>query len=121
MKKPVYFICGLIALALGVAGVILPLLPTTPLILLAGFCFANSSPCFHRWLHQHPYFGQMIRQWQTHRAIPAKAKYLALGMMSLSLALLYYRFWGTDGDIFLVFATLLCLVGIVWIWRLPTS
>ncbi|PID66352.1 MAG: hypothetical protein CR975_03320 [Gammaproteobacteria bacterium] len=111
---------GVIALSLGIAGVVLPLLPTTPFVLLATFCFANSSPRFYRWLHQHPYFAQINKQWQENRAIPAKAKYLALAMMAVSLVLIYYHLGKGQSMWFAAFATLLCLIGIIYMWRLPT-
>ena len=60
---------GFIALALGMAGAVLPLLPTTPFILLAAFCFARSSRRFHNWLLNHRTFGPMIENWRQEGAI----------------------------------------------------
>ena len=86
-----YFICGLICVGVGVAGIFLPLVPTTPLILLAAFCFSKSSERMHRWLTEHRRFGPMIRDWQQHRVIRPRAKLMAvimiLVMMGLSLTL----------------------------------
>lgn len=56
---------------------VLPLLPTVPFVLLAAFCFSRSSPRLHRWLMDHPQFGPMIQDWQKHRAISRRAKWLA--------------------------------------------
>ncbi|WP_227515466.1 YbaN family protein [Marinobacter salinus] len=76
-----------IALLLAAVGVVLPLLPTTPFVLLAAFFASKGSPAFARWLEGHPRYGPAIENWQRNRAVPVKAKGLALGMMGLS--------WGT--------------------------
>ena len=61
VARLVWLAVGLTALALGALGVVLPLLPTTPFVLLAAFAFARSSSRMHRWLHAHPVFGVLIR------------------------------------------------------------
>ncbi|PID64936.1 MAG: hypothetical protein CR962_00630 [Gammaproteobacteria bacterium] len=120
MKRTLFFVGGLIAFGLGALGTVLPLLPTTPFILLSAFCFANSSPRFHAWLHHHPYFGKIIQDWKNHRSIPAKAKYLALAMMTISLGMIYYHL-GDKSIGFAIFATVFCLIGIIFMWRIPTT
>ena len=77
------------SLALGAAGVVLPLLPTTPFVLLAAFCASKGSPAFARWLEEHPRFGPLIADWRSHRVVPVRAKCLACGMMTLSWAMLF--------------------------------
>jgi len=69
---------GLMFVALGALGLILPILPTTPFLLVAAACFANSSPRFHNWLLNLRVFGPLIRNWQETRSIPKKAKLLAI-------------------------------------------
>lgn len=67
-------IAGLLCVALAIVGIILPLLPTTPLLLLAAFCFGRGSERLHRWLLEHPRLGPAIRDWREHRAISRRAK-----------------------------------------------
>lgn len=69
---------GFIALGLGFAGAILPLLPATPFFLVAAYAFARSSPRLHSWLLTHPQFGPPIRDWQKHGAIRRAAKIWAI-------------------------------------------
>ena len=68
---------GAIALVLGVIGILLPLLPTTPFLLLAAFCFARGSPRIHDWLMAHPVFGPPIIRWRERGAISRKSKMMA--------------------------------------------
>ncbi len=68
---------GLASLSLGFVGIFLPLLPTTPFMLLSAFCFARSSDRLHHWLLSHKIFGPMIENWRRHRAIARSAKIAA--------------------------------------------
>ncbi len=80
------FACGFLSLALGLLGVLLPVLPTSPFVLLSVACFARSSPRWHRWLIQHPLFGPPIRDWQEARVIRTKAKVIAtLSILALGI------------------------------------
>ena len=87
-----WLVVGLLALVLGAIGIALPLLPTTPFILLAAFAFAQSSEKLHQWLLDHNVFGPLIDNWQQHGAISRRAKVLsvvtmaALPVISLVLA-----------------------------------
>lgn len=85
MSKALWKAVGLIALALAVAGAVLPLLPTTPFLLVAAWAFAKGSPRLHDWLIGHDRFGPLIRNWQTHRAISRPAKRGALLSMVVVL------------------------------------
>lgn len=70
MLKPLFLAVGLISLTLGAVGIFLPILPTTPFMLLAAFCFARSSDRMHRYLVEHPVFGEYISNYYNHAMTP---------------------------------------------------
>lgn len=72
---------GLLFVGIAILGAILPVLPTTPWVLLAGACFARSSPRLHRWLRGTPYFGHILRDWEMHRGIRWRVKLFAVGLV----------------------------------------
>jgi uncharacterized membrane protein YbaN (DUF454 family) len=78
---------GLLALALGIIGIVLPLLPTTPFLLLAAMCFARSSQRLHDWLINHPQFGPLILAWRREGAIPRRARIWAYGSMGFAFGI----------------------------------
>ncbi|MGD8325614.1 MAG: YbaN family protein [Sphingomonadales bacterium] len=82
--RPVFFTLGLFFVAIGGLGVILPVLPTTPFMLLALWCFARSSKTFHDWLFHHRLFGPPLQRWESYRVIPLGAKIFALTSMTAS-------------------------------------
>ncbi|WP_017903317.1 YbaN family protein [Pseudomonas asplenii] len=87
---------GWLSVALGVLGIFLPVLPTTPFLLLATACFARSSPRFYRWLVEHPRLGPWIRDYLDGNGIPLKGKVYAIGLMWLSIGFSCYLvplFW----------------------------
>lgn len=86
MIRPAYFACGLVAFAIGFAGIFLPLVPTVPLMLLAAFCFSRSNPAWEARVLRDPRFGPSILAWRARRAIPRSAKWLATGLMAASAA-----------------------------------
>ncbi len=77
---------GWLNVAVGAVGLVVPGLPTTVFMLIALWAFSKSSERFHCWLYNHPRFGATLRAWHRDRAIPRKAKLLAVGSMAVSLA-----------------------------------
>jgi uncharacterized membrane protein YbaN (DUF454 family) len=109
---------GLICLGLAALGVFLPLLPTTPFLLVAAACFARSSPRFYRALLGNRVFGPLIRDWREHRAVPRHAKLMAIAAIVLVLgASVIFALTHTAARAGLAsFGAGLC----IWLWRLPT-
>ena len=88
--RPLWFGLGLASVGIGLVGVVLPLVPTTPMMILAAACFAKSSPRLHDWLWEHPLFGPSIRDWRQHGAIPPKAKAASVLAMAAAFGLSLY-------------------------------
>ncbi len=82
--KLFYKSIGVISLGLGTLGIFLPLMPTTCFVLLSAWCFAKSSPQWHARLANNKLFGSIIRQWESRRCIPVKAKCIAIGSMLIA-------------------------------------
>ena len=85
--RALWLAVGFLATGCGIAGVVLPLVPTTPFLLLAAFAFARSSPRLHDWLVNHPRLGPPIADWQAHGAISRRTKLVAAAVMIATLAL----------------------------------
>lgn len=85
-KRALLAACGLAAVGLGVIGIFLPLLPTTPFLLLAAACFFRSSERLYGWLLHHQRLGRYVRQYRENRSIPLKAKLATLGLLWATLA-----------------------------------
>lgn len=116
IARPFWFALGWIAVALAAAGAVLPLLPTTPFLLVAVWAFGKSSERWRRWVYAQPHFGPLIVAWERHGAIPRWAKVLAISMMAASFLGLTLSdrlpWWGLG----LVGVTLAC-VGIFIVTR----
>ena len=93
-----YTVAGHIALGFGLLGILLPLLPTTPLLLLAGFCYARGSERFYLWLMTNRYFGPYMRAWRDNRGIPLAVKIYVIIVLWIVLG-----------------ATILFVVPLVWV------
>ncbi|MTI15023.1 YbaN family protein [Sansalvadorimonas verongulae] len=89
-KRTLYFMGGALALISGIIGIVLPVLPTTPFILLAAWCFARSSERFHTWLVNHRHFGKLISDWEKYRGITQKNKNRAYWVIALGAAFSLY-------------------------------
>ena len=116
--RGLWFIFGWICVAIGTAGIVLPLVPTVPLLLLAAISFANSSEAAHQWLITHNLFGPPIQDWRKSGAIRRPAKIMAsvaiLAAFGISLAL-DVVWWA----LLLQAAVLLCVS--IFIWSRPEA
>jgi uncharacterized membrane protein YbaN (DUF454 family) len=114
--RALWLLGGWLALVIGLIGVFLPLLPTTPFVLVAAWCFSRGSPRVERWLLEHPRLGPMVRDWREHHAVPLPAKQFATVMMAIS----------SLGAIFLLpmpwswLPAIVCTGAAIVLWRLPT-
>jgi len=118
LRQTLLVAAGLVALGLGLIGIVLPGLPTTPFVLLAAACFARASPRLHGWLTTHRYLGPMVRDWEANRSLPLRVKWIAITMMGTMVLLWACQF---NGRAWLQGAVLaLGLVGAWVVWRIPT-
>jgi uncharacterized membrane protein YbaN (DUF454 family) len=85
VSRYLWLMLGLASTGCGIVGAVLPLIPTTPFLLLAAYAFARSSPRFHGWLINHPRFGPLILNWQHNGSIDPTSKRLALLVMGAAL------------------------------------
>lgn len=88
--KTLLIILGWVCVALGFMGAFLPVLPTTPFLLLAAYFFSKSSPRFHRWLIELPYFGEIIQDWNQNKVIRPKAKMMAISAIVIIFSATLY-------------------------------
>ncbi len=116
LVRLICFGIGVGALALGLIGIVMPMLPTTPFVLLAAACFARSSTRLHDAMLKHRIAGPIIHEWQTHRAMPRRVKRVAYGLMLLSFGssiLLMESNWHRS---------ILAALGLIlafFLWRVP--
>ena len=118
LVRALFLVAGVVSLCLAVAGIFLPVLPTTPLVLLAAACFARSYRPFHEWLVAHRLFGPLVREWHEHRSIPYRTKLLAIGMMAGALTV-SIAFFVDPPWLKAVLAVFGVALG-AWMYRLPS-
>lgn len=116
-QRMLWLAAGGLSLGCGLLGLVLPLVPTVPFVLLAAFCFSKGSERCDRWICEHRHFGPMVRDWRNHRAVPLRGKWIATVMMSIS----------SVGALFLVpmpwgAAPAICCAAVAaWMWSLPNA
>ena len=117
--RRLYLVLGLLFVALGFVGAFLPVLPTTPFLILATTCFARSSPRLENWLLSHPHFGSALRDWRERGAIPFRAKLLALAGIIAGFLL----FWigSAPGPILMASVGTFMIVGLVYVFTRPSA
>jgi uncharacterized membrane protein YbaN (DUF454 family) len=108
---------ALALLALGLLGAFLPVVPTVPFLLASAWAAGRGWPALERWLLNHPLFGEAIRLWREHGAVPRRAKWLASAMMLASAAVLVVATAAPNPV--KVAVPLLMSALTVWLWRRP--
>lgn len=114
--RGLYLSIGVTALFMGILGIFLPVLPTTPFILLAAGCFARSSECFHGYLLNHRIAGPIIYEWCEYRSVTRQVKRWAYLVMTLSFgsSILIVSSWALKGML-----VVMAVILFSFIWRLP--
>jgi len=115
----IYYLLGFIFLSLGILGIFLPILPTTPFVLLAAYCFSRSSERMYRWLQENRVFGPAILQWQQHRSMTPRTKKRALLLIIISFSITIVFFVELFYLRFLL--SLIAIVLISFLIRLPVQ
>jgi uncharacterized protein len=118
MKKLFWNILGFICLGLAYVGIIMPGFPYSIWIVAAAYCFSKGSERMHRWIYNHKIFGPFLTNWNSKRVFPTKMKFFMLGMMSLSLILMWIG--GVKPVGIISTAVFMALVA-VWAWKFPGS
>lgn len=118
MKKFIWNVLGFLCLGLAYLGVITPGLPYSIWVVAAAYCFSHGSERMHNWIMNHQLFGPFLRNWGEKRVFPQKMKFFMLGMMSLSLIIMY-----TSGvkPIGVISTAVFMAIVAVWAWRFPSS
>jgi uncharacterized membrane protein YbaN (DUF454 family) len=115
-RRGAWIVAAYACLGLALAGVALPVLPTTPFALLAAYCAARGSERLHAWLLAHPALGPVIRDWSEHRSVSRRAKVVATATMALSAAILLVL--SGPGWLLLGVTALMATVA-TWLWLRP--
>ena len=118
MKKFLWKLLGFLSLGMAYIGVLTPGIPYSPFVVFSAYCFAKGSPKMHAWLYNHKLFGPFLTNWGEKRVFPQKMKYFMLGMMSLSLILMYT---GGVKPIGIISTAIFMALVAIWAWRYPSS
>ena len=115
MKRRIYAGLGLLFVALGAVGVILPIMPTVPFLIVAAFFFARGHPAWAQRLYDHPVYGPPLRDWRDRGAIGRPAKYLAIAGMTVGVV---FTTVTLGIPLALISLAILAIVG-PWLWTRP--
>lgn len=112
------WLAGTVSLGLGILGVALPGLPTTPFVLLAAACYAKASPRLHGWLRAHRLFGPMVRDWEAHRSLSRRTKRFAQGSMLVMVSISAWTL--RERPVLLGVVLVAAAIGVWVVARIPT-
>jgi uncharacterized membrane protein YbaN (DUF454 family) len=117
LRRLLYIGAGFFFVGLAILGAILPLLPTTPFLLLASYFFLRSSPRLHNWLLRSRMFGQLLRDWEKHRGVRPRVKVVAVTL--IPVVVFCSAFFGQLPWYLIALLVLLGLIGLTVVIRLP--
>ena len=123
LLRAAWLTVGVLSLAVGAVGIILPGLPTTPFILLSAFCFARSSDKFLSWLTNSRLFGQILREWHENRALPSrKVKIYAVSfaLICFGASIIYFAVFSSIWWVSIILGVL-CIMVCTFLVRLPVT
>lgn len=119
LRRWLYIATGLLFTGLGFAGVFLPVLPTTPFLLIASWAFLRSDPRLHAWLRRLPGCGPLIQEWEEHGTVSRAAKWTALAFIVIAIA--FSIAIGRLGRPLIALVCVLGAIGLTVVWRLPVT
>ena len=112
MARHLYLGLGIASFVLAMIGIVLPIMPTAPFLLVSAFCFARSNPAWEQALLDHPHYGPPLRQWRERKAISRKAKVSAVLAMSAGVGFT----WLTVGWPWVLISVAVLVIAGSWIW-----
>jgi len=118
LVRALFFVAGTVSLAIGTIGIVLPILPTTPLLLLALACYCRSSKRMTKWVLTNKYFGSYIRRYKEGKGIPIKTKIIALAALWITIS--YSAFFIVNIWIVQLILFAIAIAVSIHIIRLPT-
>ena len=118
LKRSIFILAGTVCLVIGAIGILLPILPTTPFLLLAAACYYKGSERMHRWLLNNKWFGNYIRNYKEGKGISLKAKTFTLSLLWITIS--YSVFFVTNTLVFQIILLGIALAVSVHVMTLPT-
>ena len=118
IKKYAYIALGLFCVGMAYVGFVVPGIPFSIFLVIAAWAFAKSSPRLHKWLYNHPWFGEFLTNWTEKRVFPQKGKYAMVIVMASSLAFLWFT---TENIKAVAWSGGFMLLVAIWAWRYPST
>lgn len=114
LKRTIFLLLGSLFFIVGIVGVLIPILPTTPFMILSAACFAESSPRFHKMLLNNRWFGDDLRRWELNKTMKRETKKRATWVIVISFTLSISLLWGNILWQFLLLGIAIILLFLLW-------